>query len=115
MKIKYRIFFLALIVSFLTFPVHSNAAELPRLASGYTEDGVFYEIFGESPMSQSSLTRYAMRTVVYQGKITPQRQIPWEETINGIKYSRTLSLRRFHYDPEENTTTVTYEGILTVV
>lgn len=78
--------------------------------SGYTEEGIFYEI-GEAKIlraSENSIT--VERKVRYEGKVIPNRKLQWTEKIGNYTYSGTLSLAKSAY--LNGITTATYQGTL---
>ena len=84
------------------------------ITTGYTENGVYYEIYGENTYIQrSGISLLITREVVYTGYTTPPREIPWQERINNLTYIGTLYLSSTSYNPKTNKTTATYQGIVT--
>lgn len=98
-------------------PAHSQYASNGKqvfLASGYTEDGIYYEVYGEKATINPN-TRHDIhveRTVSFTGKIFPPQTLDWLEEINGMDYVGTLTLTSFYYDVAANKTTGFYEGII---
>lgn len=93
-------------------PVSTDGLTL--LGSGYTEDGVYYEVYGEEVTTNPS-ARVAIeveRTVVYDGKIFPPQTISWVEEIGVLECSGTLTLSSFYYNATTNKTTAIYVGTL---
>ena len=102
MKKLFTILFSFVLVLSLSFTVHAEQELLPLIASGYTEDGIYYEIRGEISLS---------REVTYEGKVSPPRQTFWRESISGTAYTGTLTLVYSRYI--NNKTIAIYEGTLT--
>ena len=92
-------------------PLCVSASDLPLISSGYTEDGTYYEVYGEQPVQRGAAS-YVSRRVVYSGNVTPPKEIEWKETIYETLYAGTLQLRRSVYDKKANETTAIYEGYL---
>ena len=115
---KTFIFLLFLIpMFFLSVPVQAEEYPAIMITSGYTAEGIYYEVYDEMPalVQRSGAGMNVSRTVIYYGKITPEREISWRETINGIQYTGILHLAKSDYDPVENKTTAVYRGTLTPV
>ncbi len=109
-KMRFPLFSFILMLSMI-LPIHSKAAELPLITSGHTENGIYYEIHGES-LHPDATTAPVTRYVTFQGKVIPPGQMSWEETVDGIRYSGTLQLSSYFYIKKDNTTSATYKGIL---
>lgn len=84
-----------------TLPV--SAMELRKesrvfLESGYTEEGIYYEIYEVESVSENDIRSSATggveitREVIYYGIVTPPRNINHSSTINGMVYYGTLNL-----------------------
>lgn len=82
------------------------------LMSGYTTDGIFYEVFGEELTLNARGNISVDRQIVYNGKVTPPATLVWVEEISGVTYSGTLKLKFYTYSVEENKTTACYTGVL---
>lgn len=91
--------------------IHVEAAEIPLVTKGYTEDGSNYEIHREQ-VQPDATTMPVTRYVTYQGNVTPPKQLSWEETTNGIQYSGTLTRISYVYMRKDNITVATYRGVL---
>ena len=111
MKRISRIVLTSFLVLSLWVPLCARAADLPLLSSGYTEDGTYYEVYGEQSVQRGAVN-YVTRQVVYSGDVIPPMKIEWKETISGKLCSGTLQLRRSTYDKKENKTLAVYEGYL---
>ncbi len=96
----------------LSFPAQAAMPDLPMITSGYTEEGVYYEVHGEIPAQRSNSVEVT-RIVAYSGDITPSSTLAWTENIQGHPFSGTLSLVSFRYDIRSHTTLATYQGTLT--
>lgn len=85
------------------------------LGSGYTEDGVYYEVYGEriTTNPNARLNIEVERTVVYDGKVMPLQTISWVEDIGGYEFRGTLTLSSFYYDAATDKTTGIYVGTIT--
>ena len=85
------------------------------LASGYTDEGIYYEVYGEQ-ITINPNTRHDIeieRTVVFTGRIMPPQTLDWEELIGVYIYRGNLQLISFYYDAANNKTTGIYSGIVT--
>lgn len=82
------------------------------ISNGYTENGIYYEVYGTLPNTNLRGTIEVSREIIYNGKIKPSATITWTENIDGIKYSGTLTLKKFLYNATSNKTIATYSGIL---
>ena len=60
------------------------------ITNGYTEDGVYYEVYGEKASTRSSDELVIRRTVVYDGIVKPSSTLYWQENINGEIYLRRI-------------------------
>ena len=78
--------------------------------SGYTEEGIFYEVGEEKILRASGNSITVERKVRYEGKVIPNRTLQWTEKIGNYTYSGTLSLAKFAY--LNGVTTATYQGTL---
>lgn len=101
------VFILALSVS-----VQASENLMTLIISGYTESGIYYEVLGQTSIQPSSDNISVTRQVIYEGKIVPERQIFWQETINGVACTGTLKLSEVIY--KDNKTMAIYRGTLTV-
>lgn len=108
-KMRFPLFSFILMLSMI-LPIHAKAAEFPLITSGH-ENGIYYEIHGES-LHPDATTAPVTRYVTFQGKVIPPEQMPWEETVDGIKYSGTLQRIAYAYIKKDNITSATYKGIL---
>ncbi|WP_300860248.1 hypothetical protein [uncultured Acetatifactor sp.] len=64
------------------------------LMTGYPENGVYYEIYGENTYIQRSGNGlYITREVVYSGSSAPPLEIQWQERINNLTYTGTLYIK----------------------
>lgn len=105
--------FLSVVVLLCTLPVTASAENI-LLSSGYTEDGIYYEVFGDQDASvqRSSESTFVTRTITFSGNATPSASLAWSETIKGFRYAGTLHIVSSLYSQKTNTTTATYEGTL---
>lgn len=87
---------------------YSANVEGEFIANGYTEAGVYYEVYGEKTITRSSEELVIKRTVVYDGMMKPSSTLFWQENINGEMYSGTLQLIEFSFN--NGTTTAVYQG-----
>lgn len=100
----------------LALPVsaQSQTHDSMPLTTGYTENGVYYEIYSEyTYIQRSGVSLLITREVVYASNTVPPREIPWQKRINSLTYTGTLHLKNSAYDPKTNKTTATYQGIVT--
>lgn len=105
-------FILTVILSlFLSIPVYAETDQFSFIRSGYTEEGIYYEVYGEALTQYRSISQDITRQVTYEGKITPPYQLYWEETIHGITYTGTLQLKKLVY--MNNQTIASYSGVIT--
>lgn len=111
MKRMYFPLFGFILILSMILPIQAKAAELPLITSGHTENGIYYEIHGES-LQPNATTAPVTRYVTFQGKVIPPEQMPWEETVDGIRYSGTLQRIAYAYIRKDNITSATYKGIL---
>lgn len=77
---------------------------------GYTETGIYYEVYGENILYCALEAVTVTRTVVYEGVVQPDSTLYWEEEIDGEWYAGTLS--RIKFSIYDNKTTAVYEGTL---
>lgn len=88
----------------------------PQIANGYTEEGIYYEIFSEPENEVSYLatdSKYVKRTVkYYSATVTVPTNIFWEEDMAGVLYSGNLKLSKYVRDYEKNVTTAYFEGYI---
>ena len=80
------------------------------LASGYTEEGIYYEVYGTRSVTRAMESIFVTRTVVYEGIVQPEPTMYWKEYVNGEVYAGTLKLAEFDYSSGQ--TTAIYEGTL---
>ena len=80
------------------------------ISSGYTEEGVYYEMYGIQTMVRALGSVFVTRTVVFEGAVQPDSTMYWKEYIDGEAYAGTLSLIKFDYSSGQ--TTAVYEGTL---
>lgn len=102
-----------------TLVVYANEAEKGFLYSGYTTEGVYYEVYETvteytiDELRTARASMYVERSVVYTGTdIVPPRTVDWEEVIGGVTYKGTLSLFSVKNDYVNNKTTCKYVGYL---
>lgn len=95
----------------LSLPVHAETDQLPFIKSGYTEEGIYYEVHGEALSQYRSISQTVTRQVTYEGDVTPPKQLLWEETIHGITYTGTLQLTTSIYTKGQ--TIASYRGVIT--
>ena len=94
---------------------YTISEEMVLLGTGYTDDGVYYEVYGE-PHTVNINARVSVdveRTVVYVGEVMPPATMNWSEKMSNIYMSGTLYLRSYIYNASTNRTTTIYEGTLT--
>ena len=80
------------------------------ISSGYTEEGIYYEVYGTQSVTRALESMFVTRTVVYDGIVQPDSTIYWKEYMNGEAYAGTLKLAEFDYSSGQ--TTAVYEGTL---
>lgn len=80
------------------------------ITSGYTEDGIYYEVYEEGISTYSAGYITISRTVVYDGVVRPSSTLEWEELIGDTMYSGTLSLASFSI--KDGKTEAVYTGKL---
>ena len=90
--------------------VFAEVATGDFIASGYTEDGIYYEVYGESISTYFTGYITVSRTVVYDGVVRPSSTMEWEELIGNAMYSGTLSLSSFSV--KDGKTVAVYTGKL---
>ena len=92
-----------------------SSGKVVLLGSGYTEDGIYYEVYGEpvsgNPGSRANL--YVERSVTFVGEVYPPETLDWQEVINGVEWVGYLTLDYFYYVRSTNRTTAHYYGTLT--
>lgn len=120
---KTGIFALSLVM-ILSFSMNVCAKENTNMNSevlleqGYTDDGIYFEVFGiqdENNGSTANSTRIVdskviTRKVVYYSLVTPSNSISWQENIGGSTYSGTLYLSSYVKYPSGNYTNAWYTG-----
>lgn len=96
----------------LSLSINAHAAENPDslITNGYTKEGIYYEVHGEVSLPYASDSITVTRQVTYEGKVTPESQISWTESIDGIICTGTLKLTQFSY--RNNKTVAVYRGTL---
>ena len=110
-----RIFIPLLTIVLLSLSFHTYAAECPHsplITTGYTSEGIYYEVHGDTSLPQRSDSIFVTRQVTYDGDITPEQQISWTESIGGVTYTGTLNLHHSYY--RNHKTTAGYRGTLYV-
>ena len=113
MKQCYRLILAGVFALFLSVPVHAETGQLPFIRSGYTKDGIYYEIHGEALAQYRSASQEITRQVAYEGIVNPPQQLYWKETIHGITYAGTLQLNNLIY--ANNQTIAYYSGVITSI
>lgn len=111
MKRFYSLILTITLALFLSIPVHAETDQLPFIKSGYTENGIYYEVHGEALSQYRSISQPVTREVTYEGKVNPPSQLYWEETIHGITYTGTLQLASSIYIKGQ--TVASYIGVIT--
>lgn len=107
-----KTFFMTLILTLsLSIVAHAQGNE-DYLRNGYTNEGIYYEVFGEQINPNIKGVISVERQIVYSGKITPNSTLEWREEIDGISYHGTLNLVFYTYNKTQNTTTAWYSGTL---
>ena len=101
------------IILILSLSLNTYAAEKPDslIKRGYTKTGIYYEVHGKISLSQRADNITVTRQVTYDGKINPEKQILWTESIDGITCTGILSLVQHTY--MGNKTVAVYKGTLT--
>lgn len=112
MKKTYHLLLIIAFILTLSIPVQASENFLPQITSGYTDDGIYYEVYGQTSVQSRSDSISVARQVVYEGRVNPEKQIFWQETIDGVAYTGTLKLAQIIYG--KNKTIAVYEGILIV-
>ncbi len=110
-----RLFIPLLTIVLLSLSFHTYAAESPHsplIATGYTSEGIYYEVHGDTSLPYRSDHITVTRQVTYDGKVTPEQQISWTESIGGVTYTGTLNLFQSSY--RNNKTIAGYRGTLYV-
>lgn len=109
--------FTVLLLYSSSITIYAGEIEKSLISSGYNENGVYYEVYGDININQSidtySNTLSVERGVVYNGKIIPTRTILWSEVLNSKVYSGELVLARYIYDVSANKTYAYYKGDIT--
>lgn len=97
----------------LPVSVQAGTQNNTLISTGYTESGIYYEIYGDSvSVQQNSSGFYVTKTVVYDGEVTPPLTISWQEYINGLSYTGILHLSSSTYSPKTNKTTAAYQDTI---
>ena len=100
-----------IIMSTLSIDVCARELDTAFIRHGITEEGINYQIYGETlSINESSIT--VTRTIVFEGNVNPSISLPWSENIDGINYSGTLYIVNINYNKTTNKTTVLYQGTL---
>lgn len=90
--------------------------ETIKIEEGYTPGGVYYEVYDEytyESLNRTLLSKEVSRRVVYySATIDYPTSISWTETIDGLSYSGTLKYTVMVRNPEKDTTSVWYNGII---
>ena len=121
-----QLLILVTMLCMLAFPLNAFASEshndtyavsesMLLLGTGYTDDGVYYEVYGE-PYTGNINARVSVnveRTVVFVGDVFPPETMNWREFMSDLEMRGTLYLRSFIYNASTNRTTAIYEGTLT--
>lgn len=93
-----------------------NAVCEQKIASGFTVENIYYEVFSESTIDTpqiESAGKYVKRTVKYfSTTIVVPQNLYWEETIDGTLYSGNLDLASFSRDYKLSVTFAYFEGYL---
>jgi len=82
----------------------------PYIDSGYTGEGIYYEVYGAGAVPHADNYVTVTRTFSYDGIITPNGEMAWKETMDGNMYAGTLQLASFYFSNQK--TTAIYTGIL---
>lgn len=92
--------------------VSANDREV--IMSGYTDSGIYYEVYGITDNSVYGLrnTIAVERVVVFYGRVTPEATMNWSEKIGNRTYSGTLKLYSYNYSVADQITTAYYRGNL---
>lgn len=93
----------------LAINIESNSSLEAFSRSGYTIDGVFYEVKGDLVEYAESYVN-VNRTVMFYDEVEPDDNIYWEEYINDELYAGILNL--IEYEFYEGITTAMYSGKL---
>lgn len=107
-----KILILSLLMS-LFFCSNAYAQDnIHLISSGYTEEGIYYEVYGSTPNTFLRGALSVTRKITYNGKVNPPSSIYWRENISGVNYAGTLTLIDFMYYADTNQTTATYSGTI---
>lgn len=116
---KKKLFPSLFLTLFLILSQSANAMGYTPITNGYTDSGVYYEVYEIETTTLSNNT-YAItssiavsRQLQFQGIIVPPRTMDYVEVIHGITYRGIITLSRFTY--EDNNTIALYTGLLTEV
>ena len=82
------------------------------ITNGYTDKGVYFEVFGKQCDTRALDGILVTRTFIYEGQIQPESTLRVKEYINGEVYAGNLNLTAFYYNYNENITEAKYQGIL---
>ncbi len=98
-----------LLASSITMMAQDSASR-----SGYTEDGIYYEVYFVIPEKDVDFcadgVEHVMVKRTYDSIIVPPSTLDWEEEIDGELYSGTLKLQSYVF--QGNKTIATYYGAL---
>ena len=111
MKKTFLIALLTILLSAIPLNTHAQNLSLPLVTYGITEEGISYQVYGET-LSTTSNSVTVTRSIVYNGNVSPSTSLSWTENIDGYTYSGTLRLTRSTYNESTNKTTAVYYGTL---
>ena len=105
--------FILCMILLLCIPVY--AKEASTIITGYTENGIYYEVVTleehiDTYMTTRGKALNVTKEFTYNGIITPSSTISWTESSGSITYSGILNLQSFYYN--NNKTVATYKGTL---
>ena len=99
-----------------TLNVYAKEEGLVSVKSGYTDEGIYYEVYETMTIVNSSTRSssvYVERTIEYNSStVIPPNIMDWTEKIAGVTYSGTLSLKSYVRDFNYNATKANYKGYL---
>lgn len=96
-------------------PLSENTSTQTFIESGYTSEGIYYEVY-DIPLSDGELLlntstqKYVSREIIFQAILIPPTTITQSITEDGITYSGQLRLFSYYQDSEK--TYATYKGYL---